>query len=320
MGRLSTTECTYLPTLTRSQNRRHRASAQSHDATMQRAHSSRCHARHTSSAITPPWGTLSMLPPRVTGTGPQAEQRTRQRTGAATQEGGRVWERAPTQLASLAVENRGPPHPVRPHTVARWQPAGQRRHRPSRSPAHAMAHLTGRRRAQHTRRPKVPPRRHLPLPRPTPPVPGPPALCTPTPTAEPRAKICRLWRRPAQRPRGTCRPRHKPNRRPSGTTRHQLDRRYGPQNRHLPVARPPIGPGPRPGTHHRPRGPQAREAGPGRRPCQKARPERRRADGRRSHAACADNPATTQGAHDGRHRGNGGTSTADRNTTTSRET
>ena len=31
-----------------------------------------------------------------------------------------------------------------------------------------MAHLTGRQRAQHTRRPKTPPRRHTPLRRPTP--------------------------------------------------------------------------------------------------------------------------------------------------------
>ena len=60
-------------------------------------------------------------------------------------------------------------HPARPHTVTSWQPAGHRRHRPTRNPAHAMAHLTGRRRAQETRRPRTPPRRHVTLPQPTPP-------------------------------------------------------------------------------------------------------------------------------------------------------
>ena len=43
-------------TPTGSQRWRHRASAWSHDAIMQRAQPLRCHARHTSSAITPPLG------------------------------------------------------------------------------------------------------------------------------------------------------------------------------------------------------------------------------------------------------------------------
>ena len=171
-------------------------------------------------------------------------------------------------------------HPERPHTVTSRLPAGKQRHRPTRSPTHAMAHLTGRRRAQHTRRPKTPPRRHVPLPRPTPRAPGPPTTCTPTPTTPPRGEICRLRRRPAQRPRGTCRPQHKPNRPPSGTTPHQPGRRYGPQNRHLPVARPPtrtqVQTRHKPPSRLTPGGPPAREAGPGHRPCRKATPERRR--------------------------------------------
>ena len=78
---------------------------------MQRGHPSRCHARHTSSAITSPWGTLSMPPPRVTGTPSQAEQWTRPRTSAAPQEAGRAWKRAPTPLASLPAHHRGPSRP-----------------------------------------------------------------------------------------------------------------------------------------------------------------------------------------------------------------
>ena len=96
-------------TATRSQRWRPLASARSHDATMQRAHPSRCHARHTSSAITPPWGTLSMLLPRMTGPRSQAQQRTRAQTTAAPEEAGRAWRRAPTPLASLPAHHWGPP-------------------------------------------------------------------------------------------------------------------------------------------------------------------------------------------------------------------
>ena len=78
-------------------------------------------------------------------------------------------------------------HPARLHTVNGRQPARQQQHRPDRSPARTMAHLTGRQRAQHTPRPKSPPRRHTPLPRPTPPPPGPPTPCAPTPRTPPRA-------------------------------------------------------------------------------------------------------------------------------------
>ena len=98
-------------TPTRSQSRRPRASARSHDAIIQRAHPSRCHARHTSSANTPPWGTLGMLLPRVTGPRPRGKQRTRPQTGAATQEAGRAWRRATKPLASLPSHHRGPPRP-----------------------------------------------------------------------------------------------------------------------------------------------------------------------------------------------------------------
>ena len=171
-------------------------------------------------------------------------------------------------------------HPARPHTVTSRQAARQQQHRPTRRPTDAMAHLTCRRRAQHTRCPKTPRHRHVPLPRRTPPAPGPPKPCTPTPITPPRAQIPRLRRRPAQRPRGTCRPRHKPNRRPSGTTPHQPGRRYGPQNRHLPVAQPPtrtqVQTRHAPPSRLTPRGPQAREADLGRHPCRKATPERRR--------------------------------------------
>ena len=171
-------------------------------------------------------------------------------------------------------------HPARPHTVTSLQSAGQQRHRTTRSPAIAMAHLTGQRRPQHTRCPNTPPRRHMPLPQPTPPPPCPPTPCTSTPTTPPRAQISRLRGHPAQQPRGTCRPRHKPNRRPRGTTPHQPGWRYGPQNRHLPVARPPIRTQVQtrhtPPSQLTPRGPQAREANPGRRLCWKATPQRRR--------------------------------------------
>ena len=50
---------------TRTQHRLPRMSARSHDATLQKAHPSRCHARHTSSVITAPWVKLSMLPPQM---------------------------------------------------------------------------------------------------------------------------------------------------------------------------------------------------------------------------------------------------------------
>ena len=94
-----------------SQRRRHHASARSHDATIQMAHPSGCHARHTSSAITPPWGKLSMLPPGMTGPRPQAEQRTRPQTSAAPQETGPPWRRAPTPLERLPANHWGPPRP-----------------------------------------------------------------------------------------------------------------------------------------------------------------------------------------------------------------
>ena len=91
------------------QSQQHHASARSNEATMRRAHTSGCDARHTSSAITPPWGALSMLPLRMTGRRPRAEQRTRPRTGAAPQEVGRAWKPAPTPLVSLPAHRRGPP-------------------------------------------------------------------------------------------------------------------------------------------------------------------------------------------------------------------
>ena len=97
-------------TPTRSQRTtRHHPSAQSNRATMRRAHPSRCHARHTSSAVTPPCGAQSILPPGVTGMRPRAEQRTRPRTDATPQEAGRVWKRAPTPLASLLVRRQDRP-------------------------------------------------------------------------------------------------------------------------------------------------------------------------------------------------------------------
>ena len=140
--------------------------------------------------------------------------------------------------------------------------------RPTEGPAHAP--------------PEDLPRTHVLLPRPTPPAPGAPTPCTPTTTTPPRARILRLRRRPAQQPRGTCRPRHKLNHRPSSTTPHQPDRRRmdGPQNRHLPVARPPtltqVHTRHTPPSRLTPRGPQARAAGPSRSPCRKATPERLR--------------------------------------------
>ena len=98
-------------TSTRSQRRRRHASTRSHYATMRRTQPSRYHARHTSSAITPPWRTLGRLPLRMKGTRPRAEQRTRPRRSAARQEVARAWKRAPTPLASLPAHRRGPPRP-----------------------------------------------------------------------------------------------------------------------------------------------------------------------------------------------------------------
>ena len=95
----------------RSQHQRHHASAWSNDATMRRTRPSRYHARHTSSASTPPWGTPGMLPLQVTGTRPRAGQRTRPTTSTGTQKVARAWKRAPTPLASLPAHRRGPPHP-----------------------------------------------------------------------------------------------------------------------------------------------------------------------------------------------------------------
>ena len=78
-------------------------------------------------------------------------------------------------------------HPARPHTVASRQPARQQQYTPTRSPARAMAHPTGRQQAQHTCPPKTPRRRHMPLARPTPPPHGLLTACAPTPPTLPRA-------------------------------------------------------------------------------------------------------------------------------------
>ena len=135
----------------------------------------------------------------------------------------RTGSRAPEQARYLKH------HPARPPTVHGQQPARRQNHRPTRGHARTMAHLTGRKRAQHTRHPKAPPRRHTPLHRPTPPPPGPLTPCAPTPTTPPRAWTPRLRQRPARR---THRPRHTPDRRPSDTTPHQPGPRRGQQNRH----------------------------------------------------------------------------------------
>ena len=95
-------------TPTRFQHRRRHASTGGHDATMRRTHPSRYHARHTSGAITPPWG---RLPLRVRGMRPRAAWRTRPRTSAAPQERARSWKRPPTPLGSLPARRRGPPGP-----------------------------------------------------------------------------------------------------------------------------------------------------------------------------------------------------------------
>ena len=117
-----------------------RASAQSHDATIQRAHPSRCHARHTSSAITPPWGKLSMLPPRMTGPRPRAGQRTKPGTSAAPQGAGRAWRRARTLLASLPASHWGPP---RPRGGGIWTTRAQKAHHPSAQAEQAAAQYLG---------------------------------------------------------------------------------------------------------------------------------------------------------------------------------
>ena len=99
-------------TPTQLQRRRHHASARSNDATIRRADPSRCHARHTSSAITPPWGAPSMLPLQVTGMWPRAEQRTNPgRTRRPRKRGARE---ASTNTAS---EPTGPP----PGTAPPWR-------------------------------------------------------------------------------------------------------------------------------------------------------------------------------------------------------
>ena len=171
----------------------------------------------------------------------------------------------------------GTPQRKTPRTVNGRQPASRQQHRPTRSPARTMAHLTGRQRAQHTRHPKAPSSRHTPLTRPTTPPPGPPTPCAPTPTTLPRAWTPKLRQRPVQR---TYRPRHTPDRHPSDTTPHQPDRRRGQQNRHLPVAQPPARTLARTGhatpPRQAPRGPRAREADRSRRPWRKATPERQR--------------------------------------------
>ena len=180
----------------------------------------------------------------------------------------RTGSRAPQQACNLKL------HPARPRTVHGQQLARRQQHRRTRGPARTMAHLTGRQRAQHTRRPKAPPRRHTPLPRPTPPPPGPPTPCAPTPTTPPRAWTPRLRQRPALR---TYRPRHTPDRRPSDTTPPGPGRGRGQQNCHLPVAQPPARTRARtrhaPPPRRAPRRPRAREADPSRRPWRKATPE-----------------------------------------------
>ena len=144
-------------------------------------------------------------------------------------------------------------------------------------PACTMAHLSGRQRAQHTRHPTAPPRRHTPLPRLTPPPPCPPTPCAPTPTTPPRAESPGLRQCPARR---TYRPRHTTDRQPSGTTPHQPGLRHGQQNRHLPVAQPlartPVRTRHAPPPRRAPRSPRAREADPSRRPWRKATPEGQR--------------------------------------------
>ena len=102
-------------TPTRNQHQRPCASARSHEATVQRADPSRCHARHTSSAITQPWGKLSRLPQRMTGPRPRAGHPTRPQTSAAPQRAGHVWRRAPTPPASLPASHRTAPSWGRGH-------------------------------------------------------------------------------------------------------------------------------------------------------------------------------------------------------------
>ena len=75
---------------------------------MRRTHPSRYYARHTSSAINPPWG---RLPLQVKGMRPRAEQQTGQRTSAAPQVVAHAWKRPPTPLARLPAQRRGPPRP-----------------------------------------------------------------------------------------------------------------------------------------------------------------------------------------------------------------
>ena len=100
---------------TRTQRRLPRAATRSHETTMQGAHPSRYLARHTSSAISPPWERkLNTPPPRMTRTRPQAGQRTRPRTncpGTAPKGAEHVCQRAPTPLASLPTSHLGPAHP-----------------------------------------------------------------------------------------------------------------------------------------------------------------------------------------------------------------
>ena len=95
----------------RSQQQRRHVSTRSDDATMRRTHPSRYHARHTSSAFTPPWGAPDRLPLRLKGMRLPAGQRTRPQTSAAPQKVARPWKRAPTPLASLLAHRRGPPRP-----------------------------------------------------------------------------------------------------------------------------------------------------------------------------------------------------------------
>ena len=83
---------------TRSQHRRRRASTRNRDATRWKTHPSRHHDKHTSSAITPPWG---RLPLRVWGRRQRAARQTGQDERGAPGEDARVG--AATNTASKPI-------------------------------------------------------------------------------------------------------------------------------------------------------------------------------------------------------------------------